>query len=478
MTILETAIPEEITVDARIVRELVEIVGVENVFTSPEDLVSYSFDGTFAEHRPDAVVQPATTEEVSRVLALANREDIPVVPRGMASGLAAASIPFGGGLALSLTRMNRILEIDRENMTATAEPGVITAHLQAEVEKLGMFYPPDPSSVRQSTLGGNVACNAGGPRCLKYGITGDYVLGLTVVLADGRALKTGGKSIKNVTGYNLTQLFIGSEGTLGVITEILVKLVSKPQHVRTALAIFDRLDDASETVNAVLMTGIVPATLELMDETAIACIEEATGLGLPLDKEAILIIECDGNDEGTVLREIDGVAQICREKGAADVQVARDEAQRDQLWQARRSVSPSLARQAPNKLGEDISVPRSQITEAVRRIKEISRRYDLPIVVFGHAGDGNLHPNVLFDMRDADQWARVQKVVDEIFAMAVELGGTLSGEHGVGVLKRAYMEDALGADSLDVQRRIKEALDPKGILCPGKVLPQTAGLAV
>jgi glycolate oxidase len=390
----------------------------------------------------------------------------------MATGLAAASIPFGGGVALSLIRMNRILEIDQGNMTATAEAGVITAHLQAEVEQVGLFYPPDPSSVRQSTIGGNVACNAGGPRCLKYGITGDYVIGLTVVLADGRVIKTGGKSIKNVTGYNLTQLFIGSEGTLGIITEVLVKLVGKPRYVRTALAAYDDIDDASRTVNAVLLAGIIPATLELMDETAIACIEEAMGLGLPLDKEAILIIECDGNDEGNVLQEIDRVADTCRQFGASDVQVARNAAQRDDLWRARRSVSPSLARKAPNKLGEDISVPRSEIPAAVRRIKEISRRYDLPIVVFGHAGDGNLHPNVLFDMRDPDQWARVQEAVREIFEMAVELGGTLSGEHGVGVLKRAYMESALGPDSIDVQRRIKQALDPKGILCPGKVLPQ------
>ena len=459
-------------IDTSICSELERIVGEENVLTSPEDLVSYSFDGTFAEHRPDIVVQPETTDQVSRVLALAHREELPVVPRGMATGLAAASIPFGGGVALSLIRMNRILEIDQGNMTATAEAGVITAHLQAEVEQVGLFYPPDPSSVRQSTIGGNVACNAGGPRCLKYGITGDYVIGLTVVLADGRVIKTGGKSIKNVTGYNLTQLFIGSEGTLGIITEVLVKLVGKPRYVRTALAAYDDIDDASRTVNAVLLAGIIPATLELMDETAIACIEEAMGLGLPLDKEAILIIECDGNDEGNVLQEIDRVADTCRQFGASDVQVARNAAQRDDLWRARRSVSPSLARKAPNKLGEDISVPRSEIPAAVRRIKEISRRYDLPIVVFGHAGDGNLHPNVLFDMRDPDQWARVQEAVREIFEMAVELGGTLSGEHGVGVLKRAYMESALGPDSIDVQRRIKQALDPKGILCPGKVLPQ------
>jgi glycolate oxidase len=464
--------------EPKIIQQLEKIAGKKNVFTSPEDLVSYSFDGTFAEHRPNAVVQPATTEEVSQIMALAEREGIAIVPRGMATGLAAASIPFGGGLALSLTRMNRIVEIDEANMTATAEAGVITAHLQAEVEKRGLFYPPDPSSVRQSTLGGNVACNAGGPRCLKYGITGDYVLGLTVVLADGRVIQTGGKAIKNVTGYNMTQLIVGSEGTLGVITEVLLKLVGKPKHVRTALAIFDRLDDASHAVNAVLLAGIVPATLELMDETAIACIEEAMNLGLPLDKEAILIIECDGNDEAGVLREIEQVAHACRESGASDVQVARDEEERAELWRARRSVSPSLARKAPNKLGEDISVPRSEIPAAVRRIKDISRRYDLPIVVFGHAGDGNLHPNILFDRRDEEQWERVQKIVGEIFATAVELGGTLSGEHGVGVLKRAYLESALGADSIEVQERVKRALDPKGILCPGKIFPQDEILAI
>ncbi len=455
-----------------IIKELKQIVGKKNVLTSPEDLVSYSYDGTFAEHRPDVVVQPATTDEVSRVIRLADREGIPVVPRGMATGLAAASIPFGGGMALSLTRMNKIIEIDRDNMTATAQAGVITALLQAEVEKLNLFYPPDPSSVRQSTLGGNVACNAGGPRCLKYGITGDYVLGLTVVLADGRVIQTGGKAIKNVTGYNMTQLFVGSEGTLGVITEVLVKLVGKPRHAATALAIYDSLDEASQTVNGILLAGIVPATLELMDETAIACIEEAMGLGLPLDKEAILIIECDGNDEAAVNIEIDKIKSICQQHEVAEVKVATDEQERATLWQARRSVSPSLARKAPNKLGEDISVPRAQIPEAVRRIKEISRKHDLPIVVFGHAGDGNLHPNILFDIRDADQWERVQSIVAEIFATAVELGGTLSGEHGVGVLKRAYLEGALGTDSIEVQERIKKALDPKGLLCPGKIFPQ------
>ena len=454
-----------------IIKQLQNIVSQDGVLSTPEDLVAYSFDGTFAEHRPDVVVLPTTTEQISKVLALASRERAPVVPRGMASGLAAASIPFSGGITLSLTRMNQILEIDEENMTAAVETGVITADLQTEVEKIGLFYPPDPASVRQSTIGGNIACNAGGPRCLKYGITGDYVMGLTVVLADGRVLKTGGKAIKNVVGYDLTSLFVGSEGTLGVITEALLRLTAKPQFARTARAEFMSLDDASLTVNAILAAGIVPATLELMGETAIACIEEAMQLGLPLDAAAILLIEADGSDEEAVVREIETIAHICRENGARDVSVARDEDERASLWKARRSISPSLARRAPNKLGEDITVPRSAIPEAARRIREISAKYGLPIVVFGHAGDGNLHPNILFDKRDPEQWEKVEPIVGELFSLALELGGTLSGEHGVGTLKRPYMEQALGMVSLDVQRGIKQAFDPMNVLNPGKVLP-------
>ncbi len=450
---------------------LQEALGPSKVLTSIEDRIAYSYDGTFAQQLPDVAVLPESTEEVVAVVRIAAEYQVPVVPRGMASGLAAASVPFSGGIALSLTRMNRILELDEVNRTVRVEAGIITADLQAYVEARGLFYPPDPSSNKHSTIGGNIACNAGGPRCLKYGVTGDYVMGLTVVLPDGCILQTGGKAIKNVVGYDLTSLFVGSEGTLGVITEALLKLIAKPQSVRTALAEFPSLDDASRTVNSVLAAGVVPATLELMDETAIACIEEAMHLGLPLDVEAMLIIETDGSDDEAVRREMEVVERVCRENGARKVTVARDEKERAQLWRARRSVSPSLARKAPNKLGEDITVPRSAIPEAIRRIKEISARHGLPIVVFGHAGDGNLHPNILFDKRDPVQWEKVEVMAGEIFGVALDLGGTLSGEHGVGVLKRPYMERALGLVSIDVQRRIKEALDPLNIMNPGKVLP-------
>jgi glycolate oxidase len=367
--------------------------------------------------------------------------------------------------------MNRLLEIDHQNAIASAEAGIITADLQVAVEKVGLFYPPDPSSLRHSTIGGNIACNAGGPRCLKYGVTGDYVLGLTVVLADGRVLHTGGKVIKDVVGYDLTALFTGSEGTLGVITAALLRLVAKPRFARTALVEFKSLADASLTVNAILSAGIVPAALELMDETAIACVEDSMHLGLPLDVEAILLVETDGSDETMVLHEIEAVARISRESGARQVTVAKDEDERANLWKARRSVSPSLARKAPNKLGEDITVPRSAIPEAVRRLKAISAEYGLPIVVFGHAGDGNLHPNILFDKRDPEQWAKIEPMVGQVFKTALELGGTLSGEHGVGMLKRPYITGALGPTSIEIQKRIKQVLDPLNILNPGKIFP-------
>ena len=454
-----------------IIDQLERITGKDGILTTPEDLAVYAYDGTFEDHRPDVVTLPRTTEQVSQVVELAARQRIPLVTRGMGSGLAAASVPFQGGIVLAMTRMNSILEIDQANAIAHVEAGVVTADLQTAVEKLGLFYPPDPSSIRHSTIGGNIACNAGGPRCLKYGVTGDYVLGLTVILADGRLLHTGSKCIKDVVGYDLTALFTGSEGTLGVITEALLHLTASPKFARTLLVEFAKLEDASQTVNAILSAGLVPASLELMDETAIACIEEALHLGLPLDVEATLLIETDGADEASVVREIEGAAKICRETGARQVKVAKDESERAKLWQARRSVSPALARKAPNKLGEDITVPRSAIPEAIRRLKAISAKYSLPIVIFGHAGDGNLHPNILFDKRDPEQWRKVEQIAAEEFALALELGGTLSGEHGVGMLKRPYMQQALGPVSLEIQKHIKAALDPLNILNPGKIFP-------
>jgi glycolate dehydrogenase FAD-linked subunit len=456
--------------DSRVLDRLTRVVGRRGVLSTPEDLAVYSYDATFAEGLPGLVVLPETTEQTAEVVKVLAEHRIPIVGRGMGSGMAAGSIPVcEGGVVVCFARMNRILEIDTANATVRAEAGVVTATLQAEVERHGLFYPPDPSSIRHSTIGGNVACNAGGPRCLKYGVTGNYVLGLTVVLADGRILRTGGKPIKDVTGYNLNGLFTGSEGTLGLITEALLRLVTRPRHAKTCLAEFPLLADASRAVSAILAAGIVPATLELMDQTAIACIEEAMHLGLPTDVEATLLIETDGSNEETVAGEIETAGRISTENGARSVKVARTESEREALWKARRSISPSLARKAPNKLGEDITVPRSAIPEIVQRLRGISARFGLPIVIFGHAGDGNLHPNILFDKRNPEEWKKVEEMVGEIFGAALAVGGTLSGEHGVGALKRPWFERALGPVSVEVQRRLKQALDPTNVMNPGKM---------
>ena len=458
-------------VSSATLQELERTVGRENVLTSPEDLVAYSYDGTSVEHRPDAVVSPRDTEQVSRVMQICYRDEIPVTPRGMGSGLAGASVPVSGGISLCLTRMNRMLNLDLANMLVRVEAGIVTADLQAQVESAGLFYPPDPSSIKHSTIGGNVACNAGGPRCLKYGVTGDYVMGLTVVLADGRVLQTGGKAIKNVTSYDLTSLFVGSEGTLGIVTEVLLRLIPKPKFVCTAMAVYPVLDGASVTVNNVLLAGVLPATMELMDDTTIGTIEEYLHLGLPTDAAAILIIEVDGGDEETVTREIEMIDRVCRASGASEVRVAKTDAQRNDLWRGRRSVSPSLARRRPNKLGEDISVPRAAIPEALRRIKAVGQQHGLPIAVYGHAGDGNLHPNILYDKRDPAEARRVEEASRDIFGIAVGLGGTLSGEHGVGVLKLPYLGLAASPIEIELMQAIKRVFDPKGILNPGKKFP-------
>ena len=452
------------------IERLIRIVGKDGVLATPEDLAVYSYDGTFLEGTPDIVVLPRTTEQTAEIVKAASETRTPVVARGMGSGFAAGAVAISpGSIVVSFTRMNRILEIDRLNSTVHVEAGVVTADLQEEVEKHWLFYPPDPSSIKHCTIGGNIACNAGGPRCLKYGVTSNYVLGLTVVLADGGILKTGGKPIKDVTGYNLNSLFTSSEGTLGLITEALLRLVARPRYAKTALAEFDSLDNAARAVNAVLAEGIVPASLEIMDQTALVCIEESMRLGLQTDVEASMIIETDGADEATVIREIEIAGRACMEAGARTVKTAKTEEERADLWRARRSSSIALARRAPNKFGEDITVPRSAIPEVVRRIREISGRHGLPVVIFGHAGDGNLHPNILFDKRDAEQWEKVERIVPEIFDVALSVGGTLSGEHGVGLLKRPFFEHALGPVSVEIQRRIKYALDPLNILNPGKI---------
>ena len=457
--------------DTIILNELRQAVGGDGrVGTEPEELASYAYDGTWAETRPDVVVHPQTTQHVADVLRIADQHRIPVVPRGAATGLAGGAVPVQGSICLNLARMTRILEISTGDTLAVVQPGVVTYDLQKAVEKHGLFYPPDPASVYQSTIGGNVATNAGGPRCLKYGVTADYVLGLEVVLPGGHVMRTGGRTIKDVAGYNLGQLFVGSEGTLGVVTEITVRLIPKPATQLTALAAFPKLNDACQAVGNILQAGIVPLVTELMDQGTTKAIEDFKHLGLPTDVEALLLVAVDG-DVDVVAREIASVAGILKKSGAREVRQARTADESESLWEARRNLSPAIARLARNKLGEDIAVPRSQIPAFAKRMQEIGRSNDVRIVVYGHIGDGNLHPTLLCDRRDGAVMKRVEKAAGEIFAAAVSLGGTVTGEHGIGIFKRDHIASALDPMALVWMLAVKRLFDPNGVMNPGKKLP-------
>lgn len=450
-----------------VIKELEAIVGRDRASTEPEDLVVYSLDPHLEEHRPDIVIYPLSTEEVSAIMKVAYREAIPVTARGSGTNLAGETVPIRGGIVLAMTRMNRILEIDPENRVARIEPGVINFDLQQEVEKLGLMYPPDPSSWKTATMGGTVGTNAGGPKTLKYGVTRDYLLGLKAVLANGDILKTGGRTIKNVTGYDLTRLICGSEGTLGIVTEITVRLVPKPPDSRTVMAHFQRLEDSSDAVADIIKAGIVPTALELMDSVVIAAVEADSHLGLPTDVDAILLIEVDGEPASLDLQvtRLDG---ILREHNASGIQTAATAEEAERLWTGRRAAFAVMARLRPNAIIEDATVPVSNLTAMVRKVTEIAGRYRLQIGVLAHAGDGNLHPIILFDQRDKDELHRVEQASGEIFREALALGGTLSGEHGIGMTKARYLDLELDQVAMAVTRSLKDSLDPKGILNPGK----------
>jgi glycolate oxidase len=445
------------------------------VLTEAEDLIAYGFDGTFYERVPPLVVLPSTTAEVSAVHRIATARRVPLTPRAMGSGLSGGAVPLAGSIVLGVARMDRILEIDEIDRVAVVQAGVINAALQTEVEKRGLFYPPDPSSLKQSAIGGNVAENAGGARCLKYGVTGDYVLALEVVLPDGTPIRTGGRTVKNVTGYDLRRLFTGAEGTLGTITEITLRLLAKPRFARALMAVYDRIEDAAETTTAVMASGVLPSAIELVDNLTMRCVETNTPIGLPVDADAILIFGADGNHEAAVADDVAAIERIARAHGAREVRVSHDDAAAERLWAARRSISPALARRRPNKLGEDVCIPPRALTALIRRVREIAREHALEIPIFGHAGDGNLHPNILCDKRDPEEMRRVAAAARAIFEATVELGGTLSGEHGIGLLKKQFMELDVGRETLAVMRAIKDALDPLGIMNPGKVFPDPGG---
>ncbi|MDW8102034.1 MAG: FAD-linked oxidase C-terminal domain-containing protein [Anaerolineae bacterium] len=455
----------------RILREIENIVGEGNVLADDIDLLLYSYDASFPESKPDVVVFPRSVEEISRIMALASAEQIPVIPRGAGTGLSGGAVPVKGGMILSLTRMTRILKIDTENLVVEVEPGVVNSHLQIALAPYGLFYPPDPASMKVCTLGGNVAENAGGPRCLKYGVTKDYVLGLEVVLPDGEIIHTGGQVIKNTSGYDLTRLFVGSEGTLGVITKIILRVLPLPEAKKTMLAIFDSLDAASKTVSAIVAAGIIPTTLELMDNLLIRCAEEFTHVGLPTDAEALLLIEVDGAKEA-LPPQVQAIENICRREGVREIRIAASAAEVDRLWLARRTVIGAVARVRPSLVLQDVTVPRSLLPEMVSRVVEVSRKVGLPIGVLAHAGDGNLHPLILFDSRIPGELEKVHQAEEEIFASAIELGGTLTGEHGIGLTKREYFSWQFSPKEMEVTRNIKKAFDPMNILNPGKILPE------
>jgi glycolate oxidase len=446
-----------------------DIVGPENVLTSKEDLIAYSFDGTAAlQQLPGAVVFTTTTEQVAQALKLANQCKLPVVTRGSGTGLSGGSLPSADCLVLCLVKMNRILELDRANLTMLVEPGVTTLAVSDAATAAGLFYPPDPGSMRISTIGGNVAENSGGLRGLKYGITRNYVMGLEVVLPDGEILWTGNKCVKDVAGYSLRDLFVGSEGTLGVITKVLLRLIPKPAAKKTMVATFAQMDAAAQCVSDIIAAQIIPCTLEFLDRTTIHCVEDFAKVGLPLDCEALLLMETDGHP-AAVTEEAVKMEELARKNGAMEVRVAKDEAEANKLATARRSAFSALARLAPTTILEDATVPRSELAKMIRFVAETAKKYNLRVGTFGHMGDGNLHPTFLTDERNKEEMHRVEEAFKEIFDEAIRLGGTITGEHGIGVAKKSFLPKFAGDAQMRVMRELRRALDPNGILNPGKM---------
>ena len=455
--------------NAAIVSELRTLLGDAQVLTSPEDLIAYSFDGTAALYQaPGCVVFATSAQQVAAVLSLATRTGTPVVTRGSGTGLSGGSLPVAGCIVLCLVRMTRILEIDEANLTLLTEPGVTTLQIAEAAAAVGLFYPPDPGSMKISTIGGNVAENSGGLRGLKYGITRNYVMGLEVVLPNGEILFTGNKCVKDVAGYSLKDLFIGSEGTLGVITQVLLKLIPKPAAKKTLVATYSRMDAAAQTVSDIIAAKIIPCTLEFLDRTTIHCVEDYAKIGLPLDCEALLLMETDGHP-AQVAEEAAQMEAIARANGSLEVRVAKDEAEANRLANARRSAFSALARVAPTTILEDATVPRSELARMVRFVEEIAKKYQLRIGTFGHMGDGNLHPTFLTDERNTAEMHRIEQAFHEIFDEAIRLGGTITGEHGVGVAKKGFLPKFMGDAQMRILRELRKALDPHGILNPGKM---------
>lgn len=449
--------------------KLKSIVGKDNFFDSKEDKLVYSYDGTpVYQQLPEAVLFPQDEEQISQILKLANQEKFNVVPRGSGTGLSGGSIPVDNSVVVVMTKWNKILEVDTNNLTAWVQPGVITGALQKEVEKLGLFYPPDPGSLNVCTIGGNVANNAGGLRGLKYGVTKNYVLGVEMILPNGELLKTGGKNMKDVAGYNLRDFIIGSEGTLGIVTKVLLKLIPKPTQTITLLIIFDKLIDAGKTVSDIISSHIVPSMMEFLDNTTINCVEDYAKIGLPRKSEAILLIEVDGR--GNIVQEdAETIRKIAVKNNASSLKGAANEGEANILKTARRTAFSALARRMPTTILEDATVPRSELPVMIEKVEKAAKMFDVMIGNFGHAGDGNLHPTALTDERDSQALERAHRAFDFIFNEAIKLGGTITGEHGTGLAKKQFLEKLAGPAGVDMMKKIKSAIDENNILNPGKI---------
>ncbi len=453
------------------VSKLVEELGSEKVLYSEPDLICYSYDATpLTSFKPDAIVRAFNEDDILKVLELATQEDIPVTTRGSGTGLSGGSIPVKGGIVLVTTAMNKIIEIDADDLSVTVEPGVITSNLHSAVEAMDLFYPPDPGSMKISTIGGNVAENAGGLRGLKYGITGDYVMSLDTFFIDGSKVRYGTKCVKDVAGYNLTKFMVGTEGTIGIFTRIVLKLVPKPKTKKTFLALYDDVIDAARTVSTIISRKVIPSTLELMDQVTINCVEDYSQIGLPRDVAALLLIEADGHP-AVVDEEAVVIEEACKANNIRTLRIAKSSQESEELFTARRMALSALARAKPTTILEDITVPRPAIPEMMALIKEVTEKSNIRIGTFGHAGDGNLHPTCLTDERDLNEIQRVHDAYEIIFKKAISLGGTISGEHGTGIAKSKYLPQMVGPKAIEVMRKIKACFDPAGRLNPGKIFP-------
>lgn len=451
-------------------KELKNIVGSEDYYDDEAHLNAYCYDATRERYKPDCVVFPKDEEEVSRILKFCNEHKISITPRGAGSGFTGGALPKNGGVVMAMEKyFNKILEIDRKNMCARVQPAVINKHLQDAVEAEGLFYPPDPASEGYSTIGGNVSENAGGMRAAKYGITKDFVLALRAVLPNGDVIRAGKKTIKDVAGFNVAGILIASEGSLAVITEITLKLLSKPKFKKTALGIFKSINSAMEAVYQTMSSGIQPVAMEFLDNLSIRAVEQKFKKGLPLEAGAILITQVDGALEVDIAYQLGEIEKVFKQNGCTDFKVAKDEVQEADLWFARRNVSQSINIYGTKKLNEDITVPRSALPELLARISEISKRYGVTTPCFGHTGDGNVHTNVMVNGNDENEVKKGYEAITEIFKVAVELGGTLSGEHGIGISKAPFMKLAFSEAEMNLFRAIKRAFDPNNILNPNKM---------